>query len=189
MRSIARNGALAVVVALALAALWGTARAAPATDSFGGVKIVGTDIAPGTYRTRTAQEGCYWERLSGFDGTLDEIIANQISDVPEVVTIDPSDAGFNSQGCGTWTADLSAITADPNAPFGDGVYIVGTDIAPGAWRASGGDECYWERTSGFGGTLDEIVANDFSSGSAVVTIAANDAGFRTEGCGTWTRLR
>ena len=190
MRSTFVRAALSLVMAALCAGLWGAAHAAPTADRFsGGTKVVGVDIAPGTYRTRVATEGCYWERLSGFDGSLDAIIANQFSNSYEVVTIAPGDAGFNSDGCGDWSADLSAITSDPSAPFGDGVYIVGTDIAPGTWRAAGGDDCYWERTAGFGGTLDEIIANDFTSGSAVVTIAASDAGFRTSGCGSWTRLR
>lgn len=190
MRAVTRNGLTALLLAATTLTVWGAAHAAPATDRFGGgTKVVGVDIAPGTYRTLVAAAGCYWERLSGFDGTLDEIVANQLSDTTEVVTIAASDAGFNSDGCGAWTSDLSPITADPSAPFSDGVYIVGTDIAPGTWRTSGGDSCYWERTSGFGGTLDQTVANDFTSGSAVVTISAGDAGFRTSGCGTWSRLR
>jgi hypothetical protein len=69
---------------------------------------VGTDIQPGTYRTRSASSGCYWERLSGFGGSMGEILANENTDGPAVVTIASSDKGFKSQGCGTWTTVQSS---------------------------------------------------------------------------------
>jgi TolA-binding protein len=68
-----------------------------------GVHRVGTDIQPGTYRSSGGD--CYWARLRNFGGGLNSIIANGLSDGgPVVVTIDPSDAGFESTRCGTWTA-------------------------------------------------------------------------------------
>lgn len=153
--------------------------------------VVGSDVEPGTYRTRSAQSFCYWERLSGFGGTLDEIIANGTGAGYFTVTIAASDAGFNSSGCGQWSADLSAVV-DPAGPItDDGTYIVGTDIAPGTWQSEGGGGfgCYVARLSGFGGTLDEVIANDLSTdGALVITVAATDIGFQTSGCGTWTKV-
>lgn len=157
----------------------------PATSFGGGVYIVGSDIAPGTYRNSSSAGGCYWERLSGFGGSLDEVIANSFADYLQVVTIASSDAGFSSQGCGTWSQDLRPITSSQTAPFGDGVYIVGTDIAPGTWRTEGAEGCYWERKSGFSGEFSDIIANDFSSGPQLVTIQPSDRGFESNGCGTW----
>jgi hypothetical protein len=164
----------------------------PAVVTFGGGDlVVGTNVQPGTYRTRTAQSFCYWERVSGFGGTLDEIIANGTGSGYFTVTIGAGDAGFNSTGCGTWSADLSAVI-DPAGPITeDGVFIVGTDVEPGTWQSKGGDEfgCYMARRSGFGGTLDEVIANDISlEGGLVVTIAPTDVGFETSGCGTWTKV-
>jgi hypothetical protein len=64
---------------------------------------VGLDVQPGTYQANVTAS-CYWARLSGFSGTLDDIIANDnISAGPVIVTIDPSDAGFHSTRCGNWT--------------------------------------------------------------------------------------
>lgn len=164
----------------------------PVVPTFGsGDFIVGVDVDPGTYRTRTTQSFCYWERLSGFGGTLDEIIANGTGGGYFVVTIGAGDAGFSSSGCGTWSADVSAVTDDPAGPLTeDGVYIVGTDIAPGTWRSSGGSSiCYAARLSGFGGTLDEVIANDLASeGGLIINIAASDRGFETAGCGTWQKV-
>ncbi len=72
------------------------------TDPFsGGTFIVGTDIAAGPWR-HDAPGQCFWQRLSGFSGDLDEIITEQ-SDDPQVVEIAETDAGFFSEYCGTWT--------------------------------------------------------------------------------------
>ena len=149
--------------------------------------MVGVDIQPGTYRTRTATSGCYWERLSGFGGTIDEIIANDFTDDTSVVTIKLTDAGFTSRRCAAWTNDLSAVTTSQTAPFDEGTFIVGTDIAPGTWRAPGGSSCYWQRMRSFSGDFDDIIANDFGGTSPVVAISGTDKGFQTHRCGTWTR--
>jgi hypothetical protein len=162
----------------------------PASVTFGdGTLEVGGDVEPGTYRLREPAGLCYWARLKGFGGTLDEIIANDnVIDAYSVVTIGRSDAGFESRGCGEWSANLSAVTTDTGAIEVDGTYIVGTDVSAGTWRSTGGELCYWARLKGFGGTLDEIIANDnVLGGSTVVTIGSADKGFVTRGCGTWTR--
>jgi hypothetical protein len=152
------------------------------------VKTVGGDVPPRTYRTRRGTTSCYWARLSGFGGTLDEILANSNWSGPEVVTILSTDKGFQSQRCGVWSADLSPVTKGLNEPFGEGTYIVGTDISPGTWRSDGaGSLCYWSRMSGFTGSLGEIIANSNASGPVVITIAATDKGFRSARCGTWSR--
>lgn len=152
-----------------------------------GVLQVGSQVPPGRYRAAALGSLCYWARLSGFGGSLDEIIANGLPEGSAVVDIKPGDAGFESNGCGTWTNDLHPITASTTAPFGDGTFIVGTDIAAGTWSTAGGANCYWARLSGFGGTLNEIIANALPPAAAVVAIAPGDAGFETSGCGSWTK--
>lgn len=151
-----------------------------------GQHAVGTDIQPGTYRTRTASGGCYFARLSGFDGSLDEIISNTNTGAPAVITIEPTDKGFQSTRCGTWTQDLSRIT-ESMTTFGDGTYIVGTDIEAGTYKNQGGDGCYYSRLSGFGGTLGNILANENTNDVAIVTIRSTDKGFTSSRCGTWTK--
>lgn len=64
-----------------------------------GTFAVGSDIAPGTYRT-PGKYGCYWARLRSFD-TYD-VIDNNVSDGPQVVQILPSDKAFTTQSCGDW---------------------------------------------------------------------------------------
>ena len=160
----------------------------PSFASFGdGTYQVGTDIQPGTYRTRVGSPNCYWERLKNFTGGLNSILANNNTNAPAIVTIRPTDAGFNSQGCGTWTKDLSAITASRTS-FGAGAYIAGTDIESGTYRNSGGNNCYYERLRDFTGSMNSIIANGNTNNPTIVTIAPTDAGFQSLNCGTWTKL-
>jgi hypothetical protein len=149
--------------------------------------VVGTDIQPGTYRTRKASSGCYYSRLSGFGGSFSEIISNENTDAPAVVTIAATDKGFKSTRCGTWTQDLSAITTSQTS-FGDGIFIVGTDLQVGTYRSTGGSSCYYSRLKDFSSTISGIISNDNTSDSAIVTIAASDTGFKSTRCGTWTKI-
>jgi hypothetical protein len=88
------------------------------------------------------------------------------------------------------TTEAPTTTAPPTtaapAGFGDGTHVVGQDIDPGRYSAPGGEFCYWERLSGFSGELDDIIANGLSEGPVVIEIGSGDAGFSTNGCGTWT---
>jgi hypothetical protein len=120
---------------------------------------------------------------------LDEIIANRNeNDSYATVAISKNDVGFESNGCGEWTKDLSRVTDSTTTVAVDGTYVVGTDLKAGKWRSSGGEFCYWARLKNFGGTLSSIIANDnVSGGRAIVTIRSTDKGFQTSGCGIWTR--
>ncbi|WP_050995521.1 hypothetical protein [Leptospirillum ferriphilum] len=72
--------------------------------------------------------------------------------------------------------------------FGDGTFIVGKDIQPGTYRSRGGDDCIWERLSGFGGTFSDVIASDTMSKNPIVTIEPIDKGFKSENCGIWHRV-
>jgi hypothetical protein len=161
------------------------ANVAAAPGSFGsGTKIVGGGIPAGRYITTTASS-CYWARLSGFGGTLDDIIANDNpSGSHVIVDILPSDKGFDSSRCGTW----KPFVPTPPTTFGEGVFAIGSEMSAGTWTATFTTSCYWARLSGFGGTLDEIIANDNPTSSAVVTILPTDVGFESSRCGTWTKV-
>ncbi len=162
----------------------------PAANTFGdGAWIVGTDIAPGTYRTDASPDTCYGKRLSGFSGDFDDIIANELSDNPIIVTIEPTDAGFESKRCGLWTDDMTPRTNSPTAGFSDGDWLVGTEVAPGLWRNSdSSDTCYWKRLSGFSWEFRDIIANGLADSIQTVQIDAGDTGFSSNRCGDWTYL-
>ncbi|WP_330458272.1 hypothetical protein OIB37_16025 [Streptomyces sp. NBC_00820] len=69
----------------------------------GGMFKVGTDIAPGTYKsTGNADDSCYWERTKDAEHGLDSIIANNNVTGNAVVTIRSTDAYFKTTGCGNW---------------------------------------------------------------------------------------
>ena len=162
----------------------------PAAPFGVGVFVVGMDIAPGLWRSNNdSGTSCYWERLRGFGGTSAETIANDIGGGPAVVEVSTTDKGFSSSGCAQWVQVVGPITTSPTAQFGEGTYIVGTDISPGTWQSNGtGTGCYWERLSGFGGTSAETIANFFGSAPAVVTIGSTDRGFISRRCGTWSKI-
>lgn len=69
-----------------------------------GTYRVGTGIRPGTYTTTAGHDLCYWVRLSGFSGELDDVVANGGgSKGAIVVTIKKTDKGFETKRCGTWS--------------------------------------------------------------------------------------
>ena len=78
----------------------------PGTEGgFGnGTHLVGADIDPGTYRADAGAAGCYWERLSGLSGDIDDVIAEEFTEEGSaIVSIAPADRAFKSEGCGRWS--------------------------------------------------------------------------------------
>ena len=160
----------------------------PAVASFGnGTHIVKTDIQAGTYRSQGTRT-CYWARLSGFGGQLDDIIANG-NNSPEIITISVSDAAFETSGCGQWVEIGSTYPATPASTFSDGTYEVGKHIEPGTYRADGSpdDLCYWARLSSFSHSgISGVITNGNSP--TVIQISGSDKGFTAFGCGNWTKM-
>ncbi|MFD7876160.1 hypothetical protein ACFV5G_18995 [Streptomyces sp. NPDC059766] len=154
---------------------------------------VGPDIKPGTYRTTGNADGmCYWERAKDASGEMDSILANDNVTGTSYVTVKATDKLFKSTGCKDWeaVADGRAKRSSATGMDGDGgMFAVGPDIAPGTYRSTGNadDSCYWERTKDADHGLDSIVANNNVTGTAVVTISAKDAYFKTSGCGDWKK--
>ena len=169
-----------------------TTTAAPTTTAttlpepaFGaGTHVVGEDVQPAVYETGIVEglRSCYWERLSGLSGQLEDIIANGNVANHDVVEIMDGDAGFGTD-CDAWyplTERDPLLTEIP-----EGKWVLGSHIMPGTYEAGGGDTCYWERLSGLSGTSDDIIANELPSGQAVVEIADDDVAFNSTDCGEW----
>jgi hypothetical protein len=68
-----------------------------------GQYAVPAEVKPGTYRAPNPDGDCYWARLKGFSGDLDDVLANGNPSGPARVTIAPTDKGFESARCGGWT--------------------------------------------------------------------------------------
>ena len=66
-----------------------------------GIWLVGKDIRPGTYRS-SADDSCYWARLTNTSGDFTAILANG-NGANQVVTISKSDKAFQSVHCAPWT--------------------------------------------------------------------------------------
>jgi hypothetical protein len=150
-----------------------------------GTHVVGEDVQPAVYETGMVEGlfGCYWERLSGLSGELEDIIANGNVIGHDVVEIMAEDTAFGTD-CDAWydlTQRDPLLTTIP-----EGKWALNTHIAPGTYEAPGGDTCYWERLSGLSGTLDDVIANDLPQGPAVVEIDPADVAFNSSGCGEWT---
>ncbi|MFE4665073.1 hypothetical protein ACFRI7_25480 [Streptomyces sp. NPDC056716] len=154
---------------------------------------IGTDVTAGTYRTSGNTDAmCYWERAKDAKGEIESILANDNVTGTSYVTIPASDKIFKSSGCSDWEAvDPDAEGGTPATEMaGDGgMFKVGVDIAPGTYTSSGNtdDMCYWERNKDAEHGLESIIANNNVSGSAVVTITASDAYFKTSGCQDWKK--
>lgn len=73
----------------------------PAVAFADGTFVVGTQIQAGTYQA-SSSSSCYWARLRGFSGGLGDILANSFAQ-QTIVTIQPSDTGFESKNCGSWS--------------------------------------------------------------------------------------
>ena len=104
--------------------------------------------------------------------------------------IGESDAGFTASGCGVWSNDATPLIP-PGQPFGDGAWFVGSEVAPGRYRADApSDECRWRRLCDFEGgngfSYPPGYAGYGDGTSALVDIEEGDAGFHTLGCGEWT---
>jgi len=152
-----------------------------------GTFLVGDDIEPGVYRA-SGGASCYWERVAGLSGELDDILANGNTEFP-IVEIRSDDLGFTSAECGGWRPVGETHPAAPATFFDEGMFVVGADIAPGTYRAeSPGEFCYWERLNGFAGDLDNIKALKIAGeGAVLVEIEPDDVGFNSNGCGTWSQ--
>ncbi|MEU9782292.1 hypothetical protein AB0H92_15240 [Streptomyces phaeochromogenes] len=153
---------------------------------------VGTDVKPGTYLTTGNTDSlCYWERAKDASGEMDSILANDNVSGTSYVTIPAGDKLFKSSGCRDWEAVDTKATGTPAALVkGDGgMHRVGVDIAPGTYKSTGNtdDLCYWERTKDASHSMEAILANNNVSGTAVVTVAAGDAYFKTTGCKDWKK--
>ncbi|HYP44589.1 MAG TPA: hypothetical protein VEQ66_05275 [Propionibacteriaceae bacterium] len=92
----------------------------------------------------------------------------------------------------TETAKIPAAPAQPKAPaagatIGDGTgQEVGTDIAPGSYRAKVDTAlCYFQVSGDENGT--EIKSNGAGKGTHRVRLKKGDF-FDTQGCGTWTKV-
>jgi hypothetical protein len=164
------------------------APAPPAPDASGWrTLVVGRDIQPGTYWTRTDPR-CEWNRLSGPMRTPEALIAVGSAAGLHLVTIEATDVAFAYIApCGTWTPYIGAADRVDRLTVGD--WHVGQHVEPGRWRTDASTQaCAWQRASGFTHEPDEVIEHGSSTRTQVVVIASTDVRFSVgRNCGAWTR--
>lgn len=148
-----------------------------------GTYRVGSEVQPGVY-VGTGSEECQYQRLGKMDAGYDDVIVRGLLDRP-VIEIMAGDGGFRTDGCGSWTPlESYSGTLSTEIP-GDGLWLVGTDVEPGTYRAEGGEWCLWQRLEAFAPELDSVISG---GSNKLVTIEEGDLGFVTEGCGAWSQV-
>ncbi len=150
---------------------------APRAPFGGGQFRVGGDIVAGRYFTDPLQSGCYWERQRGLSGTFGDIIANRFvgyNGMQYIVDILASDVAFKADAkCGTW---FDTPRHGPQSSIPPGVWLVGSQIAPGTYEVTPGPSCYWERLRHFqhqGNT--GVIANGFGAAGKTQSVTIADA--------------
>ncbi len=85
------------------------------------------------------------------------------------------------------------VTVPPPPPPGpktaietNGTFVVNTDIAPGTYRSTATQDCYWARLRSL--NTGDVIDNSIGDGPQVVGILPTDAAFVTRNCGAWHRV-
>lgn len=143
-----------------------------------GTNLVGEDIEPGIYvglagNLLSDQGICYWERLSGLSGELDDVITNDIESGLFYVEVLETDLALKTD-CELLPLDKVPAPETPKTEISEGMYMVGRDIEAGTWRGETDDTCYWERLSCAKGTLDCIITNDIPEGQFFIEVSPSD---------------
>ena len=111
-----------------------TPRVSPGQPFGGGTFLVGPEIAPGRYRAALQPDRtCHWRRLSGFSGSgrrSSDTSAWSPGRGTRSSSIAPSDVGFSSRGCSSWSIDQGDGHL-PRTSFGEGTFVVGSGVVPG----------------------------------------------------------
>jgi hypothetical protein len=162
--------------------------------------------------TETAEYAAVQDRVADREASLDErerdlekfeddvaAIDDRTADLDRrEMDLDTREAGLDarSDDLDTRSGELDAreeavtsaeVAVEAGTIPGDGIFLVGTDIQPGAYRgnAAGNSDCYWARLSGTSGDFDDLTANGIPQGPTVVTISSSDVAFETTSCGEW----
>lgn len=72
-----------------------------------------------------------------------------------------------------------------NSKFGDGVWHVGPEIAPGIYRSPAGGSCYWAILNS--ADTSDISSNGGFSANQTVTLTSG-RWFQTSDCGDWSKI-
>jgi hypothetical protein len=81
-------------------------------------------------------------------------------------------------------------TPPPGATFGDGTWVVGSDIQPGVYKTqgpgAGGLPCYWARLSSL--NTQDIIDNGLPNGPTTIEVHSGDKALELSGGCTWHKV-
>jgi hypothetical protein len=90
------------------------------------------------------------------------------------------------------TPKIESVPTAPLTTFGDGMYLVGTDIQAGSYKTSGPVSPvkmgYWARMRNDSGEFDALIANSIINGPARVTVKAGEY-LEVTGGAVWTLVK
>lgn len=172
-----------------------------------GSYVVGVHIEPGTYYAQPRSLGsCSWRIADDFTSDATATVISGKTNDRWIVTIEPTDVGFVTYGCGIWRKIEDRLLLAPYDTFDDGVYRVGTEVVPGTYVAEvptarfidgrPRPTCRWQRVSGFRHAESDMIESgdefsathrSFTTIRIEVTIDPADTGFISSGCGRWRK--
>lgn len=71
---------------------------------------------------------------------------------------------------------------------GDGIYLVGTDIKPGTYKADASPGCYYEIDKDLSDGLESIITNDNVDGPVVIQVPASAAAVKVARCAEFHKV-
>lgn len=82
---------------------------------------------------------------------------------------------------------------DPNSISGDGTFAIPSQVKPGTYRTVVPNDslnCYYARLKDASGSFEGIITNENGrpGSQQIVEIKTTDKFFKTEGCGTWSKV-
>ena len=166
--------------------------APPGPGAFGDGKYrVNRDIMPGRYFTRQTSDDCDYLRESNAAPGTNVIAGHYYGGGGQwIIEIAPTDTWFETAYCGLWS---STPNGGLQRQFGPGMWLVGTQVAPGRYRSNGsiGAFCVWSRLQDLDNTDQSWIASGHvpAGTPATVTIEADDVAFTSENCSAWTPVQ
>jgi len=141
---------------------------------------------PDTVGIFRPSHGRFYLRFSNSQGNANVDFAYGNSDMAAIAGDFGSLPGGDPAPPGT--TPPPTLPPEPPFTFGAGTWLVGADVPADTYRNSGfSGGCYWERLSGFGGQISDIIANSFDTVRQIATIKPTDVGFSTDNdCGIWS---
>jgi len=146
-----------------------------------GIHQIGADIAAGTYVTDTEDGICLVSITDNNDRTRNPTFINRA-----IITLTGNDRTIETTNCGEWR-EHSTSQKPRAAQFGQGMYHIGVDIAPGIYTANANNgRCLWFTVNDFTHNADpNQLLTWWKTGTPIVEITNENVGFYSIRCGTW----